>query len=172
MDSDILLMQRMKNGDERAIERFVQKHYADILRYCCLHIHDRNDAEDMAQETFAHFFRSFGNYRHVGKARNYLYVIASNCCKDFYRKKREIPMEELPDAGDRGMEDVDRWLDVRRSVDALPQELKETAILFFFQGMKQADIGKILGISLPLVKYRIRKAKEILVKQLEQEGIT
>lgn len=38
--------------------------------------------------------------------------------------------------------------------------------------MKQADIGKILGISLPLVKYRIRKAKEILVKQLEQEGIT
>lgn len=81
-------------------------------------------------------------------------------------------MEELPDAGDRGMEDVDRWLDVRRSVDALPQELKETEILFFFQGMKQTDIGKILGISLPLVKYRIRKAKEILVKQLGQEGVT
>lgn len=172
MDSDILLVQRMRNGDERAIELFVKKHYAGILRYCCLHIHDRNDAEDVAQETFEHFFRSFGNYCHVGKVRNYLYVIASNCCKDFYRKKKELPMEELPDPGDGGMEDVDRWLDVRRSVDALPQELKETAILFFFQGMKQADIGKILGIGLPLVKYRIRKAKEILVKQLGQEGVT
>ena len=43
------------------------------------------------------FFRTFENYRHYGKAGNYLYVIAGNVCKDYLRKKREIVMADLPE---------------------------------------------------------------------------
>ena len=40
MDGDFLLLHRMQNGDDQAIESFVRKYYPKILRYCHLHIKD------------------------------------------------------------------------------------------------------------------------------------
>ncbi len=86
MDTDILLIQKMRMGDERAVELFVEKYFSRILRYCRSHIGDPSYAEDMTQETFVRFFRTLPQYRHYGKAANYLYAIASNVCSDYYRK--------------------------------------------------------------------------------------
>ena len=97
MDGDFLLLRRMQNGDDQAIESFVRKYYPKILRYCHLHIKDSGFAEDLTQETFARFFRTLHQYQHYGKAANYLYVIAGNLCRDYYRKPEELPMEELPE---------------------------------------------------------------------------
>lgn len=99
MDRDDLLVLKMRGGDEKALETFVEKYYPAILRYCRLHIDDYGYAEDMAQETFARFFRTLRQYRHYGKAANYLYTIAANACRDYYRqsKNRELPTEQLPD---------------------------------------------------------------------------
>lgn len=169
MDSDFLLIQKMKNGDDQAIDAFVRKYYPAILKYCHLHISDRDYAEDLTQDTFEQFFRSFQDYHHSGKALNYLYVIAANKCTDFYKRQRELAIEDVPEQADTGTENVDVRLDVRRAIKALPDELKDAARLFYFQDIKQKDIAKILGIGLPLVKYRIRKAKEILTKKLRQE---
>ena len=76
MDTDILLIQKMRMGDERAVELFVEKYFSRILRYCRSHIGDPIYAEDMTQETFVRFFRTLPQYRHYGKAANYLYAIA------------------------------------------------------------------------------------------------
>lgn len=99
MDRDDLLVLKMRGGDEKALETFVEKYYPAILRYCRLHIDDYGYAEDMTQETFARFFRTLRQYRHYGKAANYLYTIAANACRDYYRqsKNRELPTEQLPD---------------------------------------------------------------------------
>ena len=84
MDADFLLIHKMKNGDEEAIEVFVKKYYSTIRNYCRLHTYTVCDAEDITQATFEHFFRSFRSYHHVGKTANYLYVIARNLCWDNY----------------------------------------------------------------------------------------
>ena len=67
MDADFLLLRRMLDGDDQAIEAFVRKYYPKILQYCRLHIFDRGYAEDCTQETFARFFRTLPQYRHYGK---------------------------------------------------------------------------------------------------------
>ena len=90
LDVDFLFVQKMRMGDEKAFESFVKKYYPAILKYCQVHIKDYGYAEDMAQETFARFFRTFKQYKHYGKAVNYLYVIAANVCKDYHRKKQEL----------------------------------------------------------------------------------
>ena len=56
MDSDFLLICRMKNGDDAAIEAFVRKYYPVLLRYCHFHIKNQADAEDAVQEVFVRFF--------------------------------------------------------------------------------------------------------------------
>lgn len=169
MDLDFLLLQKMRMGDEKAMEDFVAKYYPKILKYCQVHIHDHGYAEDMAQESFARFFRTLNQYQHYGKAANYLYAIAANACKDYYRSKREIPLEELPDIPDRKAELLDELIAVRLALERLPEELREVAILFFVQERKQKDIAKILGISLPLVKYRVRRAREQLSAYFGEE---
>ena len=170
MDGDFLLLHRMPNGDDQAIESFVRKYYQKILRYCHLHIKDSGFAEDLTQETFARFFRTLHQYQHYGKAANYLYVIAGNLCRDYYRKPEELPMEELPEHPVCLMESLDLRMDVHMALERLPQELREVTILYFFQEVRQKEIARILGISLPLVKYRIKRAKELLTIYLGKEN--
>lgn len=169
MDTDFLLIHRMKNGDDQAIEIFVRKYYPSILRYCHLHIQDHGYAEDATQEVFARFFRTLSQYQHYGKALNYLYVIAANICRDYYRKPEEIPMDDLPEQTVDEMEPLDLRLDVHQALEKLPPELREVTILFFFQEIRQREIARILGIGLPLVKYRIKRAKELLSGYLGKE---
>lgn len=161
MDMDFLLVQKMRMGDEQAVESFVLKYYPKILRYCRHRMSFGGCAEDLAQETFLRFFRNLDQYRHYGKAANYLYVIASSVCSDYYRKNREIPVDRLPERADPGMENLEQKVDVRMALDGLPKELREVAVLFFLQERKQKDIARILGISLSLVKYRIQKVRKL-----------
>ena len=93
MDTDFLLVMKMKQGDEEAFDKFVRKYYGEILKYCKYHCFDTEYAMDLAQETFLHFFTSLSEYRYKGKTKNYLYTIAGNLCKNYYKKNKEAPME-------------------------------------------------------------------------------
>lgn len=170
MDMDFLLVKKMRMGDEEAVELFVTRYYARILAYCQVHVSDRGYAEDMTQETFAHFFRTLKQYRHYGKAANYLYAIAANVCRDYHRKRKEIVTENIPEQEDVGAGDPEGRMDVQIAFERLPEELRETAVLYFQQEQKQKDIAVMLGIGLPLVKYRIRRAREMLAAYLSGEG--
>ena len=171
MYGDFLLLHRMRHGEEQALDAFVRKYYPRILRYCRLHISDVGIAEDLTQETFVRFFRTLPKYQHYGKAANYLYVIAGNLCRDFYRKPEELLLEELPEQPADPMDTLDLRMDVRMALERLPQELREVTILYFFQEIKQTEIARILGIGVPLVKYRLRRAKECLAQYLGKEAL-
>ncbi len=60
------------------------------------------------------------------------------------------------------MRNVAQQIDVRLALESLPEEIRGTTVLYFLQERKQKDIARIQGISLSLVKYRIRKARELL----------
>lgn len=171
MDADFLLIHQMKNGDDQAINSFVKKYYPAILRYCRLHTKDLGYAEDLTQETFARFFRTLHQYQHYGKAANYLYVIASNLCKDSNKRKEEMRLEELPEQVSEEMAQVDLRISVHMALQKLPQELRDVTVLYFFQEVNQREIAKILQIGLPLVKYRIKRAKELLSGYLGKEAM-
>ena len=170
MDGDFLILHRMQNGDDQAIESFVRKYYPKIMRYCHLHIKDSGFTEDLTQETFARFFASLDRYKHYGKAANYLYVIAGNLCRDHYRRQSELPLADLPEPADRPLDTLDTRLDLQDAFRVLPPEIQPAAVLFFLQERKQREIAKILGIGLPLVKYRIHKARELLAQFLRKEA--
>ena len=153
MDTDYKLIKRMRQGDDAAFNIFIHKYYTDILRYCTYHCYDSEEAKDLTQDTFLRFFAGFSGYTHSGKAKNYLYTIAGNLCKNYYKKARGRSGEAL----DEGilLEDLEDELTsqitVRMGLDRLPEELREVIILYYYQGLKQTEIASILGIGLPLV---------------------
>lgn len=177
MDADFLLIYKIKNKDEMAGEVFVKKYYSAIFRYSFLHLHHYAEAQDVTQETFLLFFEKIERYRSYGKALNYLYVIARNVCRDYWKKKKPLYLEEMKEEEyDRtfekvedGMEQILVKMEIEKAIEKLPEEIRETAILFFFQELKQREIAKILDISLSLVKYRVSRAKQILSDYLREE---
>lgn len=174
MDADFLLIRNMKKGNEDAFDVFVRKYYDDILTYCGYHCSDPEYAEDLAQETFVHFFAKLSDYRHVGKAKNFLYTIAGNLCKNYFKKAKETPLEdtELTNLAEtvEFTPDILTKLEVENALERLSDELRDVVVLYYFQELKLSEIANILNIGLPLVKYRMRQAKIQLREYLEQEG--
>ena len=148
MDADFLLIYRMKQGETAAVEAFVRKYYTDILKYCHYHLADFGLAEDMAQETFERFFKNIQDYSHYGKAKNYLYTIAGNLCRNCHKQNREFPAEygwlaeaasgaDIPD-GLPGLSAES--LDLHSAMAQLAPELRAVLILYYFQDLKQKEI--------------------------------
>lgn len=172
MESDFWLIQKMRQGDDRAVEQFVGKYYPKVLLYCRLHLTPAADAEDVAQEVFEKFFRAFPKYRHNGKVSSYLYAIAANACRDHARKQRWEYLPKEIDAVAVAAADVEKAaerLDIKAALRSLPEELRQVAALFFCLEVKQREIAEILGIGLPLVKYRVKRARELLAAALTRE---
>ncbi len=172
MDADFLLIRQMKQGDEASFDVFVRKYYKDILNYCTYHYPDREYARDITQEVFVRFFSGLSGYHYRGKTKNYLYTIARNLCRDYLKKMRETPVEEWDACGGEGrkentMEGVLDKLTVEQALKGLSEELREVIILYYFQELKLTEIGDILHIGLPLVKYRLRQAKMQLKNCIE-----
>lgn len=173
MDTDFLLIWNMKKGNEEAFDVFVRKYYDEILKYCSYHCSDREYAEDLVQETFVHFFAKLSDYRHIGKAKNFLYTIAGNLCKNYHKKiKDEIMVDsEMLNLMDtvEFTSDLLTKMEVEDALKHMPDELREVVVLYYFQNLKLSEIADILKIGLPLVKYRMKQAKIQLKKYLEQE---
>lgn len=175
MDTDFLLIRKMKQGDEEAMEFFVRKYYLDILQYCKYHCFNREYAEDLTQETFIKFFGNLSVYHYSGKTKNFLYTIARNLCRDYYKKIKEIPMEEIPESEEKKeknkIEQIQNKLLVEWALKRLPEEFREVVILYYFHDIKLKSIAGILQIGLPLVKYRMKRAKELLEQILREEEV-
>ena len=58
--------------------------------------------------------------------------------------------------------EIDYKIIMETAMKNLPDELREVVILHYFQGLSIRELARILQIGLPLAKYRIRKAKEML----------
>lgn len=185
MDSDEWLIQRIRKGDDFAIEEFVRKYYPMIMTYCSKRVRDSNLAEDITQETFEHFFRSLSLYKHYGKIKNYLYTIAGNLCKDLYKAANtEIPMDEAgitvndsalkasdgSNVSYNPMVGIEGQIDMKRALDKLPKVYREVVILHFFRDLKLSEIAAILNVRIHIVKYRIKKGKKLL-QEILKEGI-
>lgn len=173
--SDFLLIRKMKQGDDNAFDLFVHKYYQKILIYCNYHCSDKTYAEDLTQETFVRFFTKLSDYHYKGKTLNYLYTIACNLCKDYFKKIKEIPMEENELIEEKGKdkfqtESILNKVLIEQTLKQMPEELSGVLILYYFQELKLTEISDKLQIGLPLVKYRLRQAKKQLKELLGEEG--
>ncbi len=155
-----------QSGDKEALEKLIRKYYDKIYAYCYHHTENRQIAEDLCQETFCSLLENLDNYRHYGKLQNYLYIIAGNKCKDYFKKKKPLYFDELPEdrAESYGLESD---YEIKEVVEKMPQELKEVVILRFYQDLKYQDIAQILQISNSLAKHRVKKALSFLREELE-----
>jgi len=138
------------------------RRYGPVIYARCLRIlRDTASAEDATQETFVRVFKHIEKAPDEDQAIAWIYRIATNYCLNEVRnkKKRPEPREELPERPtcapslDSALADQDL---VRRLIERAPKQQAEAAWLHYVDGLGQAEVGKILGISRRTVINRLQ----------------
>src|SRR5262245_12558446 len=100
-ESDETLMRRVGGGDGEACRTLVERHLGRVVAFAGRTLGNRADAEDVAQETFFRLWRKAGRWR-PGEARltTWLHRVALNLCLDRIARRRETPLDAVPEPAD------------------------------------------------------------------------
>lgn len=158
------------NREER-LNQWIETYSDAILRTCFLYLSDQAQAEDALQDTWIKAWKHMSEYENQGiqNEKAWLMRIAINTCKDYRRTAwfRHIDnrkaLEELPDRLLR-TEAEDRSLSLM--IMDLPNRYKQVVLLYYFQGLTQAETAAVLGISPSSVLRRLRNAEALLKQSL------
>ncbi|MGH1537461.1 MAG: sigma-70 family RNA polymerase sigma factor [Gammaproteobacteria bacterium] len=175
--NDEHLMLQYQQGDQEAFEDLYRK-YKDVLyRYFLKHCSDRQQSEELYQEVWIKLINSAARYKPKAKFKTYLFTIAHNTLVDFYRKAKPSQLIEFEDA--EMTEDFanhpamlalpeDEFTLKQKSnvlmqtLEELPADQKEAAILHFEQEMSVQEIAEITQVKTETAKSRLRYAKNKL----------
>ncbi|MCH5286678.1 MAG: sigma-70 family RNA polymerase sigma factor [Christensenellaceae bacterium] len=153
-----------------ALEHLMQAYGSGIKRFCTLQLKDPFQAEDAAQDTFVKAWKALDTFRKEGSEKAWLIRIAVNVCRDYQRTgwfrhtERRVTPDSLPEQGqDAHFPDGE----VSRAVGALPQKLRMTVLLRYYEAMTIGETADALGVSHATAKRQLKKANEILRRKLE-----
>jgi len=161
---------------EQRLTALMERYEKELLRMCCVYLRDVALAEDAVQETFIKAYRALDSFRGGDETeKSWLCRIAINVCKDMRRSAwlrfidRRISLEMLPEP----VAPVPPVLkEITECVMRLPRKELEATLLYHFQGLTQAEVGRTLGITPAAVSIRLRKARTRLKTMLEEGGLT
>jgi RNA polymerase sigma-70 factor, ECF subfamily len=148
---------------------------------------NREDAEDLVQEAALRAFRGFPSFTPGTNFRAWFFRILVNCFYGSCRKRRpEDSLSELDDSHQlllytrshaaglisAGSDPVRATLDrvaeedVGRALEALPEEFRVVATLYFMDDLSYQEIAGAVGVPVGTVRSRLHRARRILQKRL------
>lgn len=147
--------------------------------------HNREDAEDILQETFLSAFKNLSRFREKSKFSTWLFRIATNFCLMLRRKvkKETVPFDDSLDPHKAGLigelypwsSDPRRNLsdkELKRILDKVIRQLPEKYRIVFLlkdvEGFSNKEIAKILGLSLAAAKARLLRSRLFLREKLSK----
>jgi RNA polymerase sigma-70 factor, ECF subfamily len=139
---------RLAEGDPVAPRGLVERHYAELYRYAFAVLREERAAEDAVQNAFERAFSAFGRYSEERlrnmRLRPWLYRITLNVARDQLRRRREVPVEEVP-AVLGSDEDREGVMDVLAALGRLPERQRVAVTLRYLQDLPYAEISGITG---------------------------
>lgn len=164
-------MRKSRNDKISAFADIYNEYKDDIFRVCYMYLRDYHLAEDAVQDTFFKVFLKLHTYRAKSSVKTWITKIAVNTCRDRLKKisKKEIKVVDLSLNPAETSVDIDSRLSVTQAVMALSAELREVIILYYYQDFTQKEIAELLHIPETTVVYRLKRAKEILRKDIKED---
>jgi RNA polymerase sigma-70 factor (ECF subfamily) len=186
-DEDALLVERALNQDLAAFEQLVSRYQDRLIGFSARMLGDRDEAEDVAQETFVKAYRNLESFRGASAFSTWLYRIATNLCIDRARAKKrrpqsayslDEPFDKEEDSGGRDVPDetfepsgmVERdelRRRVRETVAEMPEKARAVLVMCDIQGMPYEEIAQALEIPIGTVKSRLFHARADLARRLK-----
>jgi len=172
--TDEELVHRAQNGDPAAFDEIVERHKGAVFRAALAALRNREDAEDVTQETFITAFRKLHTFRGESQVRTWLSRIAWNRSMDQRRRGRFRTFLHLDEPGvvelvapEADPETATLAGSVHARVRSEIEHLRDTILLASAGDLDYASIGETLGVREGTVKSRVFEARALLRAALE-----
>jgi len=160
---DKWLVQRILSGDKAAGEQFVIEHYEAIFRFLRNLTGNKEDAEDLTQQTFLRAWEALPSFRGDSSLSTWLHSIAYREYTHWLRSRREfVPLDEIVDMPDEQANQNLEAVLLRWAIYRLDPEHREVFVLYYVQGFSVSEIAKIIGVPAGTVKSRLFFARQKL----------
>ncbi len=178
---------RLLAGDASAFTPFVESFQQRIFQYTWLMCGQREDAEEVSQDTLLKVFESFDTLQDPAKVKAWVFRIAKNYClmkrrKSVFAPDRELSLDELlpnaegeqrtiqvPDDSELPDAQVLRSelnSELERALRALPDIYRSAVLLRDVEGLSTAEAADVLDLSEDTVKQRLHRGRLALRKSL------
>jgi RNA polymerase sigma factor (sigma-70 family) len=180
--TDEQLLLQLKNVNPAALEALIYRYHAPIYAYLSRLVRSPHLAEDLTQECFARVCMAVRDGRLPTDLRPWVYKIATNLCKDLWRKasyRNEIPTEEQHISSQPDRDTVSSILsrqwereEVVQALSRLSDDSRQIVVLRYYQDLKLQEISDITEIPLSTVKSKLYQALRKLAGWLDEKGET
>ena len=178
--TDIELIGQVLAGNQQAYAGLVKRHQRFVFTLALRFTRSREDAEEVAQDTFVKAYKSLNGYQAQSKFSTWLYSIVYTTAMTFLRKKRLdtasiddeatfTQVENKPSAFDtNNAESKSRSYYLNRAIEQLLPD-DAAIITLFYQGEQTLEeIAQTLGIEANNVKVKLFRARQRLKEKLER----
>ena len=178
---EIELARDLLAGKPEAFDRFVEIFRSKLFQYTFLVCGQREDAEEVAQDTLLKAFERFQQLREPEHIRSWMFTIARNECmmkrrKSLFAPDHELSLDEqgleqlVPDQG-VGPDDELLRAELRDvlhdAVASLPENYRPVLLLRDVEELSTAETAHVLGLSEDVIKQRLHRARLMLREKLE-----
>ncbi|HKP52693.1 MAG TPA: sigma-70 family RNA polymerase sigma factor [Chloroflexia bacterium] len=168
-ESDSLLLARMSRGEDEAFERLFLRHYAQVYRVLYGLVGEREQAEDLVQDTFLELYRNPPRLKddatlpawlcRVGLNRGY------NALRGERRAREKLIRLPLPQRGEDPYAEAARaeeLMTIRKVLAQLP-ERQVKLLLLRHAGLSYAEVAESIGVSAASVGTLLVRAERVFL---------
>ena len=187
-NSALGFVERLKAGDQDAFDLLVSKFAGDIFGLAYRLTQNREEADDITQETFLSAVRAIANFRGDAELKTWLFRITVNHARNRFRwwKRRRLDrtisidaqfgesetagIDRIADSGkdpEQTALEIERKSAVFRELGNLPHVYREVVVLCDVEGYSYDEIALIVGVGIGTVKSRIARGRGVLRERLK-----
>ena len=170
------LFEKIANGDDTAFTELYYASYRQIYGFLVALTKNKEDAEDLLQNTYIRIRNGSHLYRKQGTPMTWMCAVAKNQFLDFVRKKSKgvsVDFDEVEKYVSEGLgtgvkqhKDVENEMVLEKAFEILNKQERTIVVLHMIDGLKHREISKITGIPLSTVlsKYNrsLKKLREFI----------
>lgn len=163
-------------GDNDAMQPFVESFRRKVFNYTWLMCGQREDAEEVAQDTLLKVFENWGQLRNPEQVKPWVFRIARNCClmkrrHSVFAPKSEVSVEDVPlvahdESADDRLIRKELNAELERALRAIPETYRAVVLLRDAEELSTAETAALLDITPDNVKQRLHRGRGMLRKLL------
>ena len=182
-DSDSLLIEKAKKGNEGAFNFLMNKYYPRVYASLFSFTKSKEDSEDLTQQTFVKVWQQIKSFRGDSAFFTWVYRIAINLAKNYvasagYKKQKVNSSIDQLEIDISSNENIESMLihsqsieDIRDFINTMPEALKTAFTLRESDGKSYEEISIITETPIGTVRSRIFRARESIVEYMKKELI-
>jgi RNA polymerase sigma-70 factor (ECF subfamily) len=174
-----IVIDKIKSGDFSACNFIVDKYKAFVFNICIRVVKNREDAEEVAQDSFIKAFKSIDGFKHESKFSTWLYRITFNNAISKTRGKKVFSTEINENVSESinlsyvsdGLENlnrVDRKTVLQKAMTNLSEEEYLLVSLYYFEENSIAEVAEVTGLESNYIKVKVHRARKKLYVSLSE----